>query len=59
MNDDFATLNKKTNHQQQEQIFRFYIHRSTVEKLEKITNRHYSQNGEKLILEVLKKMRKF
>ncbi len=51
-------MKKKTNHQQQEQIFRFYIHRSTVEKLEKITKKHYSQNGEKLVLEVLKKVRK-
>lgn len=51
-------LNKKTNHRQHEQIFRFYIHRQTVEKLEKLTKKKYSQNGEKLILEVMKKVRK-
>jgi len=55
MSGDFATMTKKT--KQHEQTFRFFIHRSTVEKLEQITKKHYSQNGEQLVLEVIAKVK--
>jgi len=43
----------------QEQTFRIFVHRPTIEALEKVTKKRYSQNGEKLIQEVLKMVRKF
>ena len=41
-----------------DQIFRFVIHISTVQRLEKLTKKRYSHNGDKMINEALTKLQK-
>ena len=41
-----------------ESTFRIQFHESTIKRLEQFTNKRYNNNGEKLVLEILKKIEK-
>ena len=40
------------------QIFRFVIHESTIQRLEKLTKKRYSHNGDKMINDALTKLQR-
>jgi len=37
-----------------ERVYQIRFHESTINKIEKLTNKRYNLNGEKLVLEVIK-----
>ena len=51
-------MNQTKKPEKEEQIFRVMLHETTINKLEGLTKKRYNNNGEKLILEIIKKIPK-